>query len=260
MRYIWDQAPHYFGKTLPLAYPLLKMLRVWDKAGSAGVNLFVPISKFVAARIRKFYGRRSEVIYPAVNTDWITPREEGKRGEFFLYAGAMVPYKRVDLIVAACSKLNLPLVVAGTPSKQLKELAGSSVKFIGKVNNQELAKLYRDCRALIFPAKEDFGMIPIECMAAGRPVIGLGAGGLKETSIGIRPSQPFSKEATGVFINDSKDKLSALIDAIKYFETIEDEFLAESCIRQAQKFSPDVFFNAWHELAKRYGFSEQSGH
>src|SRR5690606_31934765 len=102
MRYIWDQAKSYFGSATPLMWPLMRVLRSWDVASSSGVDGFVAISRFVSARIRCFYGRHADVIYPPVDTSWIAPCASGSRGEAFLYAGALVPYKRPDLAVLAC--------------------------------------------------------------------------------------------------------------------------------------------------------------
>src|SRR5690606_26757876 len=109
MRYVWDQVDQYLGNYRYAATPLIAYLRAWDRSGSAGVNEFVAISRLVQARIRRYYGRRSEVIFPPVDTSWIQPRKKDEKGQAFLYAGALVPYKRVDTIVAAFNRLKLPL-------------------------------------------------------------------------------------------------------------------------------------------------------
>jgi len=250
MRYIWDQAPQYWGRYLNFAWPLIKFLRLQDLKGNNRVDSFIGISSFIAARIRCFYGRRADVLYPAVNTEWIKPAIEGSQGKFFLYAGAIVPYKRVDLVVAACTKLNLPLYIANEPNDTLRRLAGPTVKFLGKPSNSELAELYRECRALIFPVKEDFGMVPIECMAAGRPVICLAAGGTKETVKAIRhwKGDPITEHPSGVFIHPKKDLLESLLDALNYFIANEDQFSVADCITQASRFAPENFFAGWQVL------------
>lgn len=248
MRYIWDQAPFYFGRKEPFLYPLLESLRRWDRKGSEGVTRFVAISNFVAARIRCFYQRRSEVIFPPVDTSWITPRREGEAGQAFLYAGALVPYKRPDLLIDAFKHLNEELWIAGSgPMEEaLKERAGPNVHFLGKVSNEELASCYRNCRALLFPGKEDFGMVPVECLAAGRPVIGLGDGGLLDTVNGISYRKHVDgplKNINGVFIPAQEaGNLESLVASIKFFIQHESEISREACVTGAAEFAPDRFF------------------
>ncbi len=258
MRYIWDQARSYFGALTPLLWPVLSRLRSWDVARSCGVTEFVAISRFVASRIRRFYGRKSAVIFPPVNTSWITPAKSGEKGEAFLYAGALVPYKRPDLVVAACNALRLPLWIAGSGpmEEQLKEMAGETVTFFGRVSDEKFAELYRRSRALVFPGKEDFGMIPIECLAAGRPVIGLYAGALRESLSGVMhwidsEKKDLSERAcTGVFIEPKKDEdeLEALLASIKFFLDHEEAFTVEHCTARAQLFSPARFERDWNTL------------
>ena len=279
MRYIWDQARSYFGISTPLVWPLIRYLRNWDVKGARNPDLFVAISRFVAARIRCYYGRESEVIYPPVDTSWIAPVKQGDTGEAFLYAGALVPYKRPELVVAAFTKLGLPLWVAGKGQmlRKLRRMAGKNVSFLGPVSDSELAELYRRSRALVFPGVEDFGMIPVECLAAGRPVIGLYDGGLKETLLGLTPwtssSNPVqigfggmlgrhapleAVDSSGVFVErfsgtSEKEQVEALIKSVQYFIEREDEFRVESCVRRAEHFSPMRFFRAWNSLLGRHG-------
>ncbi|MDP1591074.1 MAG: glycosyltransferase, partial [Prosthecobacter sp.] len=183
MRYIRDQAWQYFGLATPFLWPVLALLRRWDRRGAQGPDAFVAISRFIAARIRHFYGRDSEVIYPPVDTSWIARAGSGSRGRAFLYAGALVPYKRPELIVRAFNELAEPLWVVGSGPllSRLKRIAGPNIHFFGQVSDAELSRFSAECRALIFPVREDFGMVPIECLAAGRPVIGLYEGALRET-------------------------------------------------------------------------------
>jgi glycosyltransferase involved in cell wall biosynthesis len=159
MRYIWDQASTYFGSATPLLYPLLATLRNWDKSGGNpnGRSKFIAISKFISARIRRFYGQDATVIYPPVRSEWLKERQDGAFGEAFLYAGALVSYKRPDLVVKAFNELGLPLWVVGRGELEdkLRGIAASNVKFLGALPDNELAIYYRDCRALVFPAVED---------------------------------------------------------------------------------------------------------
>lgn len=243
MRYIWDQVDQYFGSARLGLWPIMRALRGWDKRGSSGVNQFVAISRFIAARIRCYYGRRSAVVYPPVNTGWITPAQEGTRGEAFLYAGALVPYKRPDLVVEAANILRIPLwVVGGGPMERtLRKLAGPTVTVRGRCPDDELAEYYRRCRALILPGVEDFGMMPVECMAAGRPVIGRRFGGTADTIIADGP------RATGVLIRGNRHHVGVedLIEALHRFTVEEEHFNVAACIERSRQFSPEVFRHAW---------------
>jgi len=278
MRYIWDQAESYFGKLTPLVWPILKSLRNWDVKGAERPDAFVAISRFVAARIRCFYGRDSEVIYPPVDTSWISSAASKTKGVAFLYAGALVPYKRPDLVVEAFNKLEEPLWIVGRGpmESQLRKLAKHNVTFFGHVPDSELANFYRKSRALIFPGVEDFGMVPIECLAAGRPVIGLFDGALRETILGVRPwsynsgdpiidplegidtTKIMASHASGVFIEKKPNagrqaEIEALCESVKFFISKESEISVESCVRRAEHFSPMRFYRAWNELLVRRG-------
>lgn len=257
MRYIWDQVEVYFGKLTPLLWPIIRSLRSWDRRGSKGVDRFIAISDFVAARIRFFYKRTADVVYPPVDTRWITPAAEGSRGEAFLYAGALVPYKRPDLVVRAFREIDAPLwVVGGGPEeRKLRALAGPNVTFFGRVSDAELADYMRRCRALIFPGIEDFGIVPVECLAAGRPVIGLYDGALRETVTGMKPwdrSWVDGTPSTGVFIPRSKaGDVAALIESVKTFIAREGDFSVRACVEQARTFSAERFFDAWQRIVAR---------
>ncbi|MBN8548477.1 MAG: glycosyltransferase [Deltaproteobacteria bacterium] len=255
MRYVWDQAQFYFGALTPLLWPVIKAIRAWDRRGSDGVDDFVAISDFVAARIRCFYRRTAEVIYPPVDTSWIDPVESGRPGEAFLYAGALVPYKRVDRVVEAFNLMGerLWIVGRGPEEKRLRKMAGPNIEFFGHVPDRELSSFYRRSRALVFPGTEDFGLIPLECMAAGRPVIALHDGALRETLAGLKPwtsNELLPAQASGVFIQNKqgdgeKAQLDSLLTSVYYFIRHEQQFQVDSCVRQARAFSPQRFFEAW---------------
>jgi len=255
MRYIWDQAESYFGKLTPLLSPLIRYLRRWDRAGSLGVDRFVGISSFVAARIRRFYGRKADVIFPPVETAWIAQTRSHDRSQPFLYAGALVPYKRVELIIDAFVKSGLPLIIAGSGplESSLRDRAAPNISFVGRVSDQELARLYSSCRALIFAAREDFGMIPVEAMASGAPVIACYDGALRESIKGVCPwlSGPIDfAGATGVFFQSPrvKSRKTELLDALSFFLQHEEEFRVEDCISHAEKFSTEKFRLEWDAL------------
>lgn len=272
MRYVWDQRTYYFGKLTPLLWPLLSWLRSWDREGSAGVREFVAISNFVAARIRSFYGRRAAVVYPPVETRWITPAAKGVQGEAYLYAGALVPYKRVDALIDAFNHLGTPLWIVGDgpERRRLEARSGSNITFHGRVSDERLADFYRRSRALLFPGKEDFGMVPVEALAAGRPVVGLNAGGLRDTVGGV-PGEGDVQEGLqvtpfGVLFDEVslgrevgqervKGMAGAIVSAVRKFEQIEGSFSVEKLKARASEFSPEHFRESWCEFLIARGLS-----
>ena len=259
MRYIWDQSRQYFGKATPFLWPLLSSLRSWDVRASKRVDCIVAISEFIAARVRCYYNREAEVIYPPVDTSWIEPLKQWRQGAAFLCAGALVPYKRIDLAVEAFNRLGEPLWIAGSGPEQqrLKRIAKSNITFFGSVSDQELAGLYRSCRALIFPGTEDFGLMPIECLASGRPVIARYDGALRETLTGLKSWESAALENqdyTGVFIpKRAANEVESLMQGVNFFLEREDRFSAEACSRHARVFEPSRFFEAWEHLLTQYG-------
>jgi glycosyltransferase involved in cell wall biosynthesis len=187
MRYAWTFYDEYFGKSrakAAVAKPLLAALRHWDRKTASRVDRFVAISNHVQKRIKDFYGRESDVVYPPVDTERCTlgPTPE-QHGGFDLIVSAMVPYKRVDLAVAAYTRLGYPLKVVGVGSKlaEIKEMAGDKVEFLEWQSDAAILKLYQNCRQLVFPGEEDFGIVPLEAQSCGRPVVAYGRGGALET-------------------------------------------------------------------------------
>lgn len=266
MRYIWDQAPSYFrGFTYYLAQPLVWMLRAWDKRGARNVTEFVAISSFVAARIRRFYGRRAVVITPPVRMrsdvdTRLTIAEleifSAQKEPFFICAGALVPYKRVDVAMSACERVGVPLWILGSGPELdgLKSKAGSNARFFGRVSEGFLWEAYRRCRALLFPGIEDFGIVPVECLASGRPVIAIQAGGVSETVKGI----PVGAETAGMVGNpsgvvlpkSSAGSVDEFVRAIRFFCSNENLFRPEVLQQNAQRFDYATFFENWREFAK----------
>lgn len=214
-------------------------MRVYDFEAAQRVSWFVANSKEVAARIKKFYSRESVVIYPPVDTTKLEIRNQKteKQGNYFLVVSRLVASKNVDLVVEVCCNLNLPLKVVGTgrEMENLKVVAGDkvNVEFLGEVKDDRLVGLYQNCRAVIFAASdEDFGLVPVEAMAAGKPVIALAEGGVKETVIDGKTGVYFDHATTG-----------SLGLAINTFVSLEkkDAFKAAVIRRHAEKFSKKRF-------------------
>jgi glycosyltransferase involved in cell wall biosynthesis len=187
MRYIWNMYHDYrngAGRLTRLMMPALShYLRMWDVSSAARVDSFVANSTTVGRRIRRYYGAESVVIHPPVDTDAFSIAPPADLGDYFLMAGELVSYKRPDLAVRAFNEMKLKLVVIGGGEMldEIRRLAGPTVTVMGSQPFTVLREHYARCRALVFPGEEDFGMVPVEAMASGRPVIAFGKGGATET-------------------------------------------------------------------------------
>jgi glycosyltransferase involved in cell wall biosynthesis len=187
MRYIWNMYHDYrdgAGRLTRLVMPPLShYLRMWDVTSAARVDSFVANSATIARRIHRYYGAESAVIYPPVDTASFSIAAPAELGDYYLMAGELVSYKRPDLAVRAFNETKLKLVVIGGGEMldELRRIAGPTVTIMGPQPFEILKKHYARCRALIFPGEEDFGMVPVEAMASGRPVVAFGRGGATET-------------------------------------------------------------------------------
>jgi glycosyltransferase involved in cell wall biosynthesis len=234
MRYVWDMYWDYLQEVPWLLRPAARMalhhMRRWDLASAFRVDHFFANSAFVAARIRKHYRREAEVIHPPVDTGAFGPA--GTRDDYYLVLGQLVRYKRADLAVEAFNRMGKPLVVigGGEQYEEMRRLAGPTVRVMGPQPLAVIREHYARCRALIFPGEEDFGIVPVEAMASGRPVIAYGRGGALETVVEGR---------TGLFFKDQTAE--ALIGAVERFEAAEDSFDARQIMRHARAFDRTVF-------------------
>lgn len=264
IRYYWSGYHHYlanprFGILNPLVKALLpymtNYLRVWDRCAADRVDLFVAISEHVARRIRKYYRREADVIYPPVDTSWLRPSNRVE--DYYLVVGRLIPYKRTDVVVEAFNRLGFPLKIAGSGSEldSLRRVARPNIEFLGRVSDAELAELYSRCLALIFPQEEDFGIVPLEAMAAGRPVIAYRAGGALETVL---------EGETGVFF-DRQDP-ECLAEAVMNFDP--GRFNPERIRRRAMRFDTQVFKEkftkyvreAWNNFRDESAARKRRGH
>lgn len=232
MRYAWLFFDDYFGKNSGLKRLfisfIIKKLRKWDLRTNENVDFFIAISDNVKDRIRKYYGRESEVIFCPVEGERLSISR--KKGDFYLVVSAFVPYKRIDLAIKAFNRLGKRLLIIGSGSeeKSLRKIAGKSIEFLGWMGREKL-KFYQECRALIFPGEEDFGIVPLEAQACGRPVIAYGKGGALETITGD----------TGVFFFEQTEE--ALARAVVEFESRENTFEADKIRKHALRFDRSLF-------------------
>jgi glycosyltransferase involved in cell wall biosynthesis len=243
MRYVWDQYAEYFGKgragllTRAAMAVVAPALQKWDVRTSSRVHFFMADSENVARRIERYYARAADVIHAPVNTSLFKPT--GKPGDYYLMVTALVPYKRVDLAIDTFNELGERLVIIGSGPEEdkLKMRAASNIEFLGWEGDDVLAKFYANCRALIFPGVEDFGIVPLEAMASGRPVIAFAQGGALETVVGS------GENPTGVFFHEQS--VAALKNAIKEFES--RQFDPQTIRNHAEKFDRKKFKQRMHE-------------
>jgi len=240
MRYVWDLADDYLGAraglaTRLLAPPVAAGLRRWDRRNES-IHGIVAISHHIAERIRRVWGREADVIHPPVDVERF--RIADRVDDYYLVVSALVPYKRIDLAIGAARRLGRRLLIVGTgpEERRLKALAGPSIEFLGWRDDREVAELYARCRAVLFPAVEDFGIVPLEAAAAGRPTVALGRGGVLETMVplGAEHAAP-----TALFF--AEQTVEALAGAIRAFEAAEDRFDPKALRERAREFDRPVF-------------------
>jgi glycosyltransferase involved in cell wall biosynthesis len=235
MRWVWNYHAYVerekLGMLARLVLPAaISQLRSWDVATAQNVDRFLAISRTVAARIRKYYRRDASVIYPPVNCDAFA-LPASRVDNYYLIVSRLIPYKRIDLAVDAFTRLGLPLKIVGSGGRDLPALrsrAGKNVEFVGRVSDVELKQLYANCRGLVFPGEEDFGIAPLEANASGRPVIAYAGGGALDTVIDGRTGTLFPQQ-----------KVDSLIDAVRRTEAIAWD--SDQLRAHARKFDREVF-------------------
>jgi glycosyltransferase involved in cell wall biosynthesis len=234
MRYLWDTYGDYkrsAGWLSRLAMPVLfHGLRIWDFASAARVDHFMANSDFIRRRIRKAYGRESTVVHPPAPTHMFQPSQDV--GQHYLWVGELTPYKRADIAVRAFTRLGLPLTVVGDGpmARSVRREAGSNITFIERLDFESLRRAYSQCRALVFTPLEDFGIVPVEAMAAGRPVLAYGRGGALDT---VLPG------VTGLLFD--AQTVEGLMDGVQRMEAWLPQFKPEDAIAHARGFSEARF-------------------
>lgn len=225
-RYLWSGYKIYFENFIFrfLAKPVTFYLKFWDKIASERPDYYIAISEEVQSRIKKYYGRDSKVIYPplTIATDNFQIKDDG----YFLVVSRLVPYKQIDLAIKACKDLMLPLKIVGTGSEEifLKNISSENIEFLGDLSDKELISYYKNCKALIFPGSEDFGLVMLEAQSFGKPVIAFKGGGALEI---------INEGVTGEFFeNPTPESLKEVL-----INFTQSRYNSKNCKEQVRKFS-----------------------
>ncbi len=242
MRFVWRYDDYVerenFGFLIKAILPLvLKPIKKWELETVKKVDNFIAISKTIAERIQMTYRRESDIIYPPVECGLFQPSNVDQ--DYFLVVSRLNSYKRIDIVVKAFNRLELPLKIIGDgpDRKPLQKMANSNIEFLGRKSDRELKQFLAGCRALVFPGEEDFGIVPVEAMSCGHPVIAYNAGGAKET---------VEEGVTGLFFNEQTPE--SLVDAVNKFQF--KSFNKTKIREQALKFDKEVFKNKIKNLVE----------
>lgn len=245
-RYLWSGYHEYFKTPIKkiVSKPLIGYLKKWDKTASKRPDHIVGISTDVGERIKKYYGRDAKIIYPPVEISNIqhpisNSNNNGHQSinSYFLVVSRLVPYKKVNIAIRACNELNLPLKIIGKGSdeKKLKKIAGDKTEFLGEVTDLELIDYYKNCNALIFPGKEDFGLVMAEAQVFGKPVIAFKGGGALDIVI--------DKKTGELFKEQSVEGLKRVLEKF-----ISSRYNSKLCRENAKKFSFEIFQKQFAEI------------
>ena len=266
MRYAWDQMYTYLEKStlskigfeLPIRLMLYK-LREWDFYSSQRLDYIISNSSFTSKRIKKYWGLESEVIHPPVDIKRF--KYEKVREDFYITVNRLVPNKRVDLLIRAFNKLNLPLIIIGDGPERskLEKISNSNIKFLRKISDDDLEKYMSSCKAFVYAGIEDFGIAPVEAMASGAPIIAYGKGGILDT-VNCLNEKNTEKVKNGLLFK--KQTAQDIFDTISWFEDkkLWREFKPENLNEYSQNFSIENFLTkidfsinkAWEKFNKKY--------
>jgi glycosyltransferase involved in cell wall biosynthesis len=244
MRYAWDQFDAYFGPERlgrlgsALMRPVMARMARWDRDTASRADRYVAISHYVAGRIRRYYNREAIVVYPPVDTEFFHPDDIVPVRQA-LVVSALVPYKRIDVAIEACRLARMPLTVVGDgPDRaRLERAGGADVRFLGHLSNEEIRDLYRRSAVTLLPGEEDFGIVPLEAQACGRPVVALGRGGALETVV---------PGVTGALVDDPSPR--AFADALT--ATVDRHFDRSTIRAHAERFSRTRFADEMSALIR----------
>jgi glycosyltransferase involved in cell wall biosynthesis len=244
MRYAWDQFDAYFGPERigrarsALMRPIMARMARWDRDTADRVDRYVAISHYVAGRIRRYYNRDASVVYPPVDTEFFRPTDT-PAARYALMVSALVPYKRIELAIEACRRVGVPLKIAGDGPERdaLERIAGGSAELLGRRSDDEIRELYRNAAVVLLPGEEDFGIVPLEAQACGRPVVALGRGGATETVI---------QNETGILVNEpTPDAFAAAIA-----DAMSRRFDTAAIRAHAERFSRERFGDEIESLVR----------
>jgi glycosyltransferase involved in cell wall biosynthesis len=236
MRYAWDDCqkytrdfyfPRLIKKLIPFA---MNYIRIWDKVSADRVDVFIANSNFVARRIKKYYHKESTVIHPPVDTKNFAIIEKNEKQPYFLMVGRLIAYKRHSVAIKAFNEMKMPLKIIGRGPelKRLQKIAGPTIEFLSRVEDEELKKYYADCQAVIFPQEEDFGIVAIEALSSGKPLIAFRGGDIPEH---------MEENLMGVFFDQQTPE--AVRQAVEKFQTLT--FDADYIRSKVLKFDREIF-------------------
>lgn len=239
-RYLWDRThdvQRRAGFVRHALSPLFHRLRVWDAEAAARPDVLLAASREVARRTELYWDRQSQVLHPPVDDVWFEPRPQTAKSDYFLLVSTLARYKNLEIAIRACNELGLPLRIAGTGADEarLRSLAGPTITFLGHTEGEALAALYAGARAVIFPGNEDFGLVPVEAMACGTPVIAWRGGGALETVV---------EGETGAFFDEQTP--ASLAELLRSFD--HTKYSREKCLLRGQYFRRSGFEQQLHTI------------